>query len=140
MSTGDQEQKGKCSHASWVTRRSHRAQPAFDGPARSADEPSLRLDEPSRPVNATGTWQRASRAPRSPIAVADVEVIGALGLVGVLPGHEHAIAAGGAVAGVIAVGPAGSASWARRPVAASRLRTATRAAAARGRRTPARIA
>src|SRR5215831_8703694 len=48
--------------------------------------------------------QLASGAPRSLLAVADVEVVGALGLVGVLPGHDHAIAAGGAVAGVIAVG------------------------------------
>src|SRR5579872_784255 len=48
--------------------------------------------------------QLASGAPRSLLAVADVEVVGALGLVGVLPGHDHAVAAGGAVAGVIAVG------------------------------------
>jgi hypothetical protein len=41
---------------------------------------------------------------RSLFAVADVEVIGTLGLVGVLPGHHHAVAALVAVAGVIAVG------------------------------------
>src|SRR5213078_2417368 len=38
------------------------------------------------------------------VAVADVEVIAALGLVGVLPGHDDAVAARAAVAGVVAVG------------------------------------
>ena len=71
---------------------------------RHAPAMNRRFDGMNRRALPAGLGWQLAGASRSAVAVADVEVVGALALVGVLPGHDHAIAAPVAIASVIAVG------------------------------------